>query len=83
MTETKKYISVAYRISDHHADRMEALSRIAGISKTKMFEALIDAAYQMSTSEIERLIHEGEYQVHFNASCKLAQKLKLPKWIQT
>jgi len=77
MSNKNKHTSVAYRVTSKHADRIEALARITGVSKTKIFEALIDAAYEMSCKELERLINESDFQIHFNASCKLAQKLKI------
>ena len=77
MSKINKDASVAYRITQADADKMEAISRAANISKTKVFQTMINTVYAMSIGDIKRLSNEGEVLYHFEASKKLAEKLKI------
>lgn len=70
-----KRTSVAYRLKTSHAEMLEKLSSHTSISKTKLFELMIDAAMSMSVKNTLKLPHELEILEQLHAIRELSANL--------
>tara|TARA_R100000908_G_scaffold21642_1_gene8551 strand:- start:326 stop:613 length:288 start_codon:yes stop_codon:yes gene_type:complete len=69
--------SVSYRIQSSHAEMLETLSKHLGVSKTKLFELMIDALMSMSVKNTLTLPHECEILEQLYALRELSANLNI------
>tara|TARA_Y100000593_G_scaffold20386_1_gene40913 strand:- start:263 stop:595 length:333 start_codon:yes stop_codon:yes gene_type:complete len=74
--ESRKTEMVGYRVSKDIAKKMDSISNATATTRTKVFEAMVDAVYLMSIGEAEKLIDEVSFLNHFQSTKKLAENLK-------
>jgi len=84
MTRHKRTKSemTAYRVSPDTVKKMDSISNATSTTRTKVFEAMVDAVYLMSIGEAENLIDEVDFLNHFKSTRKLAENLKVKVRLQ-
>tara|TARA_R100001126_G_scaffold37591_1_gene20961 strand:+ start:36 stop:284 length:249 start_codon:yes stop_codon:yes gene_type:complete len=77
MSKINKDAPIAFRITKPEVEKLKDISRAADISQAKVFQTMINTVHAMSIGDIKRLVDEGDFLHHFEASKKLAEKLKI------
>jgi hypothetical protein len=77
MIKMNKDTGVAFRVTKLEVEKLKDISRAADISQAKVFQTMINTVHAMSIGDIKRLVNEGDFLHHFEASKKLAEKLKI------
>tara|TARA_Y100001938_G_scaffold91251_1_gene125215 strand:+ start:34 stop:282 length:249 start_codon:yes stop_codon:yes gene_type:complete len=77
MSKIKKDAPIAFRITKPEVEKLKDISRAADISQCRVLQTMINTVHAMSIGDVKRLINEGDFLHHFEASKKLAEKLKI------